>query len=151
MIVLDVAHPRTERQFETVMKVLDEIGATDQQRFLLLNKTDLLEHNADLLVMQQHHRDALAISAKTGAGLDQLTERVRDAMRGGELKLRIELPIGEGKAIHFLESRADVLDRQYIDDHAILTVRIGNRQFDQLKAMGAPVRVIDPAPSDALM
>src|SRR5690606_7624597 len=44
LIVLDVSHPRARQQLETVMQVLDDIGATDQERVLVLNKIDLLEH-----------------------------------------------------------------------------------------------------------
>ena len=40
--------------------------------------------------------------------------------------------MGDTRSIMFLEQRARVVDRQYRDSTAILTVRIGRRQMDQL-------------------
>ena len=146
LIVLDVSHPRVEQHLSTVMAALDEIGATDQQRMLLLNKTDLLDHNADLLVFTQRHPDSHTISAKTGQGMQALVDWVRSAVRGGMLRLRIALPLSQSKAVHFLETRAEVLDRQYTDGQVELAVRIGRRQFEQFRAMGPTMQVLEERP-----
>ena len=142
LIVLDVAHPRARQQLQTVMEVLDEIGANTQERVLLLNKVDLLEHNADLLVFERENPGALPISALTGRGLDTLVERLREASRGGLLDLTLAVNIADGKAVNFLENRATVLDRQYVDSEAILKIRIGQRQLDQFRATGARFREV---------
>lgn len=92
--------------------------------------------------MSQQHRDSIPISARTGRGLEHLVEHVRGEMRGGLVELRLDVPLRDGKAIHFLESRATVLGREYHDQRAVLTVRIGNRQLDQLRAMGTEVREV---------
>ncbi len=145
LVVLDVAHPRAPQQLETVMRVLDEIGATVQPRLLVLNKIDALEHNADLLAMRSEHPDAVAISARTGVGMDQLVERVRAALHGTMKRLTLSLPVHDGKTISYLESRAQVLAREYLDTHVRLTVRIGARQLDELAAMGAAVTIEQPS------
>ncbi len=141
LIVLDVSHPRAQHQLATVADVLDDIGANAQPRVLLLNKTDLLEHNAPLLVFQSRHPDALAISAKTGSDVDKLIEAVRHAMRGDVSQRTITVGLNHGKAIHFIETRASVLDRRYEGDTVIFDVRIGTRQLDQLRAMGGGIGV----------
>lgn len=136
LVVLDVAHPRAQQQLKTVMEVLDDIGATDQPRVLVLNKIDALDHQADMLVFAQQYPDHVAISARTGRGVADLVERVRKAMRGDTQELAITVNAADGKAINFIENRANVLDRSYTDDQVTMTVRIGNRQLDQLRAMG---------------
>jgi GTP-binding protein HflX len=143
LIVLDVAHPRARSQFETVRKVLDELGATEQERVLVLNKIDLLENNADLLVFQAENPDCVSISARTGRGMDELVERVRRSMRGRERQLTLAVDMTDGKAVQFIESRSMVDDRQYDDTQVIYKIRIGQRRFDQLRAMGARMRVLD--------
>ncbi|MFI4860471.1 MAG: GTPase HflX, partial [Phycisphaerales bacterium JB063] len=82
LIVLDAADPNAKRMLETVHEVLDDIGAKDNERLLVLNKADKLEDNAELLLLTREHPGAIAISAKTGVGIDQLVERVRAASRG---------------------------------------------------------------------
>jgi len=143
LVVVDVAEAHAPRRLATVMNVLDEIGATDQPRLVVLNKIDVLEHNADMLAMEAELADHIALSAKTGRGMDQLIDRLRFEARGGTAVRRISLPLREGKAINFLETRAVVEDRQYVGDRAIFTARIGNRQLDQLRAMGADMDLLD--------
>lgn len=148
LVVLDVSHPRAEQQYRTVMEVLDDIGATEPKRLLLLNKTDLLTHNADLLVFQQEHPGSLPISAKTQEGLEAVIEAVRNEARGGTLDLDLQLASSDGKAIHFLENRASVLERNYEGSTVTLSVRIGRRQLDQLYAMGSSAVIVGEAEDD---
>jgi len=140
LIVLDVAHPRAEQQLKTVHDVLNDIGAQEQQRTLVLNQIDRLEHNADLLYFEKQYPEAIGISAKTGRNIDVLVQRVREAARGEERTHELTMSIADGKAIHFLENRGAVLDRRYDTDTVTMTVRIGSRQLDRLKAMGTSIR-----------
>ena len=141
LVVLDLADVQAREQLETVTQVLDEIGADGEPRILLLNKIDCLEHNGEILLFTQEHPDALPISACTGAGVTEIIGQVRAAMRGGERLLRLELPLSAGKALNFLETRATVVERAYTAEHAALTVRIGDRQLDELRAMGCAVEI----------
>lgn len=136
LVVLDVADPHCRRQLDTVNRVLDDIGATQQPRVLVLNKIDKVEHNADLLLLQKEHPDALPLSAKTGRHLDTLVEAVRDHLHGGTVTLTLNLAQADGKALTYLENRATVLERDYQGIRVHMTVRIGRRQLDQLQAMG---------------
>jgi GTPase len=142
LVVLDVSHPRAEQQYRTVMEVLDDIGATGPKRLLLLNKTDLLTHNADLLVIQREHPGSIPLSAKTLEGLDAVTDAIRVEARGGTVELDLQLSSADGKAIHFLENRANVLERNYDGDTVTMSIRIGRRQLDQLHAMGSSVVIV---------
>ena len=145
LLVLDVSDPHCRQQLGTVMSVLKDIGADDQPRLLLLNKLDKVEHNADLLVLQREHPDAIPISAVTGRNLDEVVEKVRDHMHGGERELTLTLKQSDGRALTFLENRATVLDRTYNGSTVDLHLRIGNRQLDQLRAMGTRVDLPEDA------
>ncbi len=136
LVVLDVADPHCRRQLDTVHKVLDDIGATEQPRLLVLNKIDKVDHNIDLLLLQKEYPDAIPLSAATGRHVDQLVEAVRDQLHGGTVTLTLNLAQADGKALTFLENRATVLERNYEGIRAHLTVKIGLRQLDQLQAMG---------------
>ena len=143
LIVLDASHPRAHQHLRIVYRVLDEIGANAPQRLLVLNKIDKLKHNADLLVYEREMSGALPISAITGQGMDVLAERLRTASRGKLRELTLTVCIGDGKAIAFLENRAEVLDRRYDDTTVTLTIRIGQRRLDQLWALGTSARLPD--------
>ncbi len=143
LIVLDVAHPRARQQLNTVMKVLDEIGAKEQERLLVLNKVDLIENNADLLVFAQEFPDHVVVSAKTGRGVNDLVERVRRGARGVDRTLTLAVDIMDGKALSFIETRSKVIEREYEEKQVLYKVHIGQRRFDQLRAMGAKMKVLD--------
>ncbi len=145
LVVMDISDPQVEEHLRTVRDVLDDIGADDKPQVLLLNKTDLLADNAELLVWQNRYPDALEISARTGVGLDRLADRVRRQATGGNMDLTVRLPMSEGKALNFLENRATVHDRRYDTTHVTLRLTIGQRQLDQLKASGAVFETVEPA------
>ncbi|MEM9752335.1 MAG: GTPase HflX [Planctomycetota bacterium] len=151
LVVLDVSDPHCVDQLRTVRETLKDIGAGENPMLLLLNKIDALEHNADLLVLQNENPDALATSAKTGRGLDELVEAVRRYLHGGLSDVTLIVDISDGKALTFLENRSDaVLDRKYEDAKVRMTVRIGSHQLDRLWAMGTSAQLPDQAASVAV-
>jgi len=150
LVVLDVSDPRAAMQRRTVNETLDEIGATTQPRLLLLNKVDQFDDPKALAGWQDKNPEALAISAVSGEGLDAVRRRVLERFLGGVHDVRIELPMGDTRAIMFLEQRAEVLDREYEDGNAIFSVRIGRRQLDGLLALGSPFSINAQKPHEAI-
>ncbi len=182
LIALDVSDPAAELQYNTVVKTLDELesevfeeeqaegnvptaharGETDgwrpPTRIVLLNKTDRLTDNRDLLVWQQRVPGSIAISAREiadnplepwrGLGYSELTARVLEAAQQGEVEVEITAPLSASKVIDRLEKRSVVLDRAYDDGgkHVTMRVRIGRRQLDQLRSTfpGLDVRADGP-------
>ena len=131
VIVLDVSDPHASMQLDTVNQTLTDIGATTQPRILALNKVDHLGDSREVMVWLNRYPDAVPISAATGEGLDELRLRVLNEYQGDVRELHISLPMGDTRAIMFLEKRAEVVHREYEDSNAILTVKIGKRQLEQ--------------------
>ncbi|MCP5112774.1 MAG: GTPase HflX, partial [bacterium] len=150
LILVDVNDPNSEMQLETVMSTLDEIGATDQPRVIVVNKVDLLENQADLLVWLNRHPDAISISAATGAGVDELEEVVIGHYLGGVREVVITAPLSDSDTISFLEKRTEVIERDYPDGKAALTVRLGRRHVDLLLARGAQITINGRPPLEAV-
>ncbi|MHC4994376.1 MAG: GTPase HflX [Planctomycetota bacterium] len=143
LIVLDVADEDAAEQFRVVRDVLKEIDAADNPYALLLNKTDLLDDNAQVLMWQHEHPDALPISAVNGTGLDSVVELVREKMQGQTIDATLRLPMSEGKAMNFLENRATIHGRDYDTTHVTFKLTIGSRVLDQLRATGAKFERVD--------
>ncbi|MDX1566084.1 MAG: GTPase HflX, partial [Phycisphaeraceae bacterium] len=142
LLVLDVTDPEAAEHHRTVERVLDEIGATDQPRLLLLNKIDRLEDNARQLIWLQKHPDALPISAVTGEGLEAVREAIAEHHRGVSRRLRLRLPISAGREMGILERQAEVHGRAYETDHAEYDVTIGRRLLEELRSMNHEVEVV---------
>jgi GTP-binding protein HflX len=160
LIVLDVSDPAAEMQYEAVQSTLDDLfketaardaaeGETwhEPRRVLLLNKSDRLKNNADLLVWQSKAPDSIVISAlagpdgRMGRGQEEVERVVREVATGNVGEFWVSLPLAEAKAIHVIENRGDVLERDYDGSGVRLRVRIGSRQLDQLRSAGARMGV----------
>jgi len=150
LIVLDVSDPSALSQLETVEETLEAIGACDQPRLLVLNKIDALEHQSDQLVWVSRFPDALQVSSVSGQGLDLLTSEVRQSVIGDIQEVTLSLPSTSSKAVDYIEKRTEVLQRDWIDDRSILTVRIGKNQMEKLLSRERDVTVNGMPPRDAI-
>lgn len=135
--VLDVGHPHAQQQYETVHKVLQEIGARGEKgaakpEILLLNKIDTPEGEREVHTWKALHRDAIAISAKTGAGLPELHERVYAFVRGQQVEAELAVRDTDGKLISFIESHTRVQERGFEDGAATFTVVVGKNTLHDL-------------------
>jgi len=138
--VADLANPEVERQIAAVRDVLTELGAEGKPALLLLNKADALAEEAQLTVLLRHYPDALAISAKTGQGLDRVREAVDGRTRADARRMTLSVPLHDGRALGFLERFAEILERRFEDDRAILDVAIAPRALEHLHTIAADVR-----------
>ncbi|MCW5765247.1 MAG: GTPase HflX [Phycisphaeraceae bacterium] len=159
LIVLDVSDPAAELHYKTVTETLDALfdeaeaaekrdGVTPTgrrpERILLLNKVDRLRDNAALLVWQRTHPGCIAVCAREPGhpGVAEVAERVRAAAQGGELDLELDVELTDSRTIDTLEKRGRVVSRTYGPGSVRMKVRIGRRQFDQLRSLGARMKIV---------
>jgi GTP-binding protein HflX len=141
--VLDVGHPHARQQFDSVHEVLNEIGAKDKPEILLLNKIDTEEGQEQFPVWRLEKPGAIAISAKTGLGLDELLTTVYKIYRGTLVEATLELDVTDGKMLAIVESQTRVQDRQFDGDKVRLTVIAGRNVLTELAARGVVEVVSD--------
>lgn len=99
--VLDASEPNVMEFYNTTMSVLSELGADTKQMLIVFNKVDKVEDPVALTILRTHFPDAVFISIRTGAGLDQLVDRIGDFVNKGTVTVTLRLPA----------SRADLLAR----------------------------------------
>jgi GTP-binding protein HflX len=131
--VLDVGHPRARTQYDAVRDVLSQIGAGDNEEILLLNKVDTPEGAAVVDEWLALRPDALAVSAKTGRGLERLHDRVLRAVHGTRLRVTLKVPSTDGAALALVERLGHVRSREFDDGQAILVADIGRRLMHNLR------------------
>jgi GTP-binding protein HflX len=159
LIVLDASDREAPQQLETVREVLDEVGANTQPRFLLLNKIDRIaalpwderESIRTLAEWEEREPGAIAISAVTGAGFDELRDRVLALVAGGVRRRSIRVPIASARLIDAIEKRCTVHERNYGESDVELVAEIGDKQIEALLPMGEAFLVDgeDPRPKRA--
>jgi GTP-binding protein HflX len=91
--VADGAEPEARRasQARAVAEVLDEIGAAEVPRLLVLNKIDLVDRDGRA-ALANRQPDAVQVSATTGEGLDRLRRRLAEAARSRLTPVEVTIP-----------------------------------------------------------
>ena len=95
--VVDGASPIADQQFRAVRKVLAELGCQDKTELTLLNKMDAATEYSVLPVVEQLARDPIRISARTGEGLEQVGQRVRQARQAEQVSVHLRTCAGNGR------------------------------------------------------
>lgn len=136
--VRDGAHAETEAQKADVLKVLTELGVEPEQAFVeVLNKIDLMEAETReglLARAAQFDHMPVAVSAKTGDGLDRLLVRLEAQLTGGNRTYRLTLEPSDGQGLAWVYRHALVLSRQDAEDGAVfLQIRAAPHEAERLE------------------
>ena len=119
--VRDAAHDESDAQRKDVLKVLHELGVHEDERVVVevLNKIDLLESDvAKAMVVRNRVRTAMltghqiAVSALTGAGLDDLLLLIDRLLGSHEQTLRLALAPEDGAGLAWAYENGRVLERR---------------------------------------
>jgi GTP-binding protein HflX len=133
--IIDAANPDVLKQIESVNKVLGEIGCGEKPILKVLNKVDAVRKIGDLEMLQTLFPDAVCISAKTGFGLEHLSEAVSAKYRGGEILLRVCSSQSNGKVQSFLRAYGTIIKEQYCDGSVLIDARLGQNQLAGLQRL----------------
>jgi GTP-binding protein HflX len=115
--VVDASAPEDElnEMIRAVDDVLEEIGAGEQPRLLVLNKADLLDDERRRELGFRFPR-AILVSAETGEGLEALGDRVEAAFRRTLKPVELLVPYDEGGSLAELHEVAGDLERKETAD-----------------------------------
>lgn len=133
--IVDVSNPEVLKQIESVNNVLMEIGCGERPILVVFNKVDIVKRIGELEMLQTLFPDAVCISAKTGLGLEELTEVVLEKYRGDELLLRVCSSQSNGKVQSFLRANGQIMKEQYHDGTVLIDTRLGRNQLPSLKRL----------------
>jgi GTP-binding protein HflX len=111
--VADASAPEDEllTMLRAVDDVLEEIGAGDRPRLLVLNKADLLDDERRR-ELGFRHPEGVLVSAATGEGLEELGERVEEAFRRTLRPVDLLVPYADGGRLAELHDMAGELERE---------------------------------------
>ncbi|MBB0244516.1 GTPase HflX [Streptomyces alkaliphilus] len=139
--VVDGAHPVPEEQLAAVREVIREVGAADVPEIVVINKADA----ADPLVLQRllrAEKRALAVSAHTGAGMEELLEWIDRELPRPDVELRVLVPYTEGSLVSRVHAEGEVLAEEHTADGTLLTARVHEELAADLRRAGRETAVV---------
>jgi GTP-binding protein HflX len=138
--VLDISSPYVKEHYESVCRVLEELGAHEKKVILALNKIDLLGDDQRAARFEKFYPGAVAISALQKRNLDELVRRMEKHLADYSLEIKLLLPVSRMDLVDLIYSQGKVQDIVYGEDGIRLTALLPALVAEKLKAW------IDPAP-----
>jgi GTP-binding protein HflX len=121
--VVDGSDPDPEAQIAAVREVLAEIGAGDVPELMVINKSDA----ADPIVvdgLRHREKNCVLVSARTGAGLDDLRDALEEALPRRDREVQALVPYSRGDLIARAHAEGEVLHADHGADGTELQARV---------------------------
>jgi GTPase len=123
--VADAAADEEDRlaQQRAVDDVLEEIGAGEIPRLLVLNKVDMIDADARRR-LRNANLEAVLVSAVTGEGLDELLERIAGFFAERFESVELLVPFSEGAALRSLYALGAPIEREDTGEGVVIRAHL---------------------------
>lgn len=122
--VVDLSHPRVDDQMEAVETVVKELGAFGKQTLIVFNKIDNLPDRELAENYRKRFPGSVAISARTGEGVNDLVQTLQDALAAWRLRSRLRIPAKESALIAEIYRVGHVLELKYEGEDALIVAHV---------------------------
>ncbi|MEW2067797.1 GTPase HflX [Streptomyces sp. NPDC007346] len=121
--VVDGSHPVPEEQLAAVREVIRDVGAVNVREIVVINKADA----ADPLVLQRLLRNekyAIAVSARTGAGIDELLALIDAELPRPSVEIEALVPYIQGALVSRVHAEGEVLSEEHTAEGTLLRAQV---------------------------
>ena len=130
--VVDGADPDPFGQVSAVREVLAEIGAGDVAEQLVVNKIDAATSDT-LSALRTRFPDALFVSARTGAGLSDLTARLEARLPRPQVQVDVLVPYVRGDLIDRIHREGELVTLEHTPHGTQVVARVGQALAAELQ------------------
>ena len=112
--VVDASNPQVDEQMYIVYETLQNLEVKNKPIITAFNKQDKLEGKPILRDFKADH--VVRISAKTGAGLDELQSVIEEVLRDQKVLIEKLYPYAEAGKIQLIRKYGELLEESYQED-----------------------------------
>ncbi len=109
--VVDASNPQMDKQMHIVYETLYDLDVKDKTIITLFNKQDARTENNPLSDFKADY--TLRISAKTGAGLEELKDLLSEVMRENKILVERVIPYEKAGIIQQIRKTGELLEEEY--------------------------------------
>ena len=128
--VVDVSDEDWRIQAETVDRVVAQLGAQDIPRLMVYNKADKCEPDA---IPYFRPDEGVAISAKTGEGIDKLLAAIEQALGRGKHKVKLCIPYSDGAVLDMLHREAQIVSTEYAAAGTVVEAVVDEKTYGRVR------------------
>ncbi|MBT2396825.1 GTPase HflX [Streptomyces sp. ISL-100] len=121
--VVDGSHPAPEEQLAAVREVIRDVGALNVREIVVINKADA----ADPVVLQRLlriERHAIAVSARTGAGMAELLALIDAELPRPAVEIEALVPYTHGGLVSRAHAEGEVVSEEHTGEGTLIKVRV---------------------------
>ena len=123
MHVVDAAHPDPHGQLAAVREVLAEADTDDIAELIVFNKSDLADPDV-LTGLLARYPEAVAVSAATGDGIDELRERLAGLLPTPDHEVTVLLPYDRGDLVSRIHDEGTVLVEKRLPEGTAVQAKV---------------------------
>ncbi len=135
--VVDAAHPAAEAQIVAVREVLEEIGADEVPEQIVLNKVDVADRDEvarlERRIARETGGEAVAVSARTGEGIDELIERIGLRLPDERVTVTARVPYARQDMVALTHRRGEVHKKTHDEQGTELVATLDEDAARQLR------------------
>jgi len=128
--VVDASNPQMDEQMYTVYETLHNLGVTDKLIITIFNKQDRLEQES---IVRDFKADYMVkISAKTGAGLNDLLEAAEALLREQKVEIEAVYDYKEAGKIQLIRKYGELREEEYREDGIFVSAYVPKELYGQV-------------------
>jgi GTP-binding protein HflX len=135
IIVVDASDDECLEHIAVTDSILESLGANDKPKLYVFNKSDLAtnERMYDLRLLKGRDSRVVSLCAKSGEGLDELTQQLEELCRSGKTNEVFIFPYSEQGMMNILYKNAEVKNVKYIDEGVLVEACVDEKTKGALK------------------
>ncbi len=132
--VVDASNPQMDEQMYTVYETLQNLGVTDKPIITIFNKQDRLDNES---IVRDFKADyTVKISAKTGAGLNDLLEAAEALLREQKVEIEAVYEYKEAGKIQLIRKYGELREEEYREDGIFVRAYVPAELYGQVRPEG---------------
>ncbi len=128
--VVDLSNDEYVNQMQTSEDLMDELGASRENRLLVFNKYDLID-NSKIHSNNKFANDAFYLSCESGYGFEELKSEIESRLFGNIINVNVLIPYSEGNIVQELMDVSNVLSTKYDEVGTLLELEISEDDFEK--------------------
>lgn len=136
LLVVDISDPDAASQIEIVQKQLNDLGAGSLPVIYVLNKMDKMKasayHDVMMILRNEKAKCIVPISAVTGAGVEDLVNRLSSFVEESFVSYRAHIPYRDAGMTAHAREYGNVKEERYEADFIVLEGRIRKSRLGPL-------------------
>jgi GTP-binding protein HflX len=131
--VVDGSHPDPEGQISAVRGVLNDLSVGEVKEVIVINKADAADPEViDRLI--RHERHSIVVSARTGLGIDALSDLVAQEIPRPDIEVKAVIPYERGDLVSKLHEESEVLTTEHREDGTFVHAKVHPPLLRELEA-----------------